>query len=138
MSGRTPACSNPKSLPVRPKPVITSSRISSTPYRLQISRTRSRYPSGAGNTPPPPITGSRITAATLSAPSHANHAVELIGADQRAAGLARTEVAAVVVRRRDVEKAWKQRLERLLAKDLTCRRKCGAHREASDTRGAAR
>src|SRR5206468_1207014 len=60
---------------------------------------------------------------------HANYTIELIGADQRAAGLARTEVAAVVVRWRDVKEARNQRLERLLAEDLACRRE-RAHREA--------
>ena len=38
MSGTTPQCSIPNHLPVRPKPVITSSAISRIPYLSQISR----------------------------------------------------------------------------------------------------
>ena len=43
MSGFTCQWSWPNSLPVRPKPETTSSKISSTPYSSQISRTRGRY-----------------------------------------------------------------------------------------------
>ena len=42
MSGRTPACSWPNQVPVRPKPQITSSTISSTPWRSHIALTAGR------------------------------------------------------------------------------------------------
>src|SRR3546814_2641384 len=38
MSGETPACSQAKSVPVRPHPVITSSAMKSTSCAAQISR----------------------------------------------------------------------------------------------------
>ena len=57
--------------PVRPKPVITSSATNSTPVSRQIARTSPRYPSGAANTPPAPITGSQKNAATRSGPADA-------------------------------------------------------------------
>ena len=39
MSGATPQCSIPQSVPVRPMPVCTSSAMSRTPHLSQISRT---------------------------------------------------------------------------------------------------
>ena len=45
------------------KPVITSSKISSTPWRAVASRRRARYPGAGGTRPMLPTTGSRITAA---------------------------------------------------------------------------
>jgi hypothetical protein len=39
MSGRTPQWSTPNQRPVRPNPVITSSMISSTPWRRSTSVT---------------------------------------------------------------------------------------------------
>ena len=41
-SGATASCSHANIVPVRPKPVATSSQISSTPWRLQSSRTAAR------------------------------------------------------------------------------------------------
>ena len=69
MSGTTSQCSEANIRPVRPKPVITSSKISSTPCRSQISRTSGQY-SGPGTcTPAAAEIGSPITAATVSGPS---------------------------------------------------------------------
>ncbi len=42
MSGITPKCCAAKFAPMRPKPVITSSKISRMPCLVQISRSRSR------------------------------------------------------------------------------------------------
>ena len=42
MSGTTPHCSTPKSDPSRPKPVMTSSAMHSTPWRWQTSYIRGR------------------------------------------------------------------------------------------------
>ena len=42
MSGSTPYFSAAKAAPVRPNPVITSSKISRMPCLVQISRSRSR------------------------------------------------------------------------------------------------
>ncbi len=41
-SGVTPSCSQANIVPVRPKPVATSSQISRTPWRSQSSRTARR------------------------------------------------------------------------------------------------
>ena len=46
-----------KHFPVRPKPVMTSLAISSTPWRSQISRGRGKQVGGGTMTPPVPITG---------------------------------------------------------------------------------
>ncbi len=43
---------------------MTSSEISSTSWRRQSSSTRVQNPSGGGITPPAPITGSPMKAAT--------------------------------------------------------------------------
>jgi hypothetical protein len=70
MSGVTPQWSRAKRRPVRPKPVITSSATSSTPWRRQISATFGQYSSG-GTTAPAvePMMGSPTKAAIVSAPS---------------------------------------------------------------------
>ena len=63
------------SVPVRPMPHITSSRMSSAPWRLQMSRTARKYPSGAGTQPAvAPTTGSATNAATVSGPRRWNSA----------------------------------------------------------------
>jgi len=45
-SGTTPVCSIANHLPVRPKPLITSSAISRMPYLSQISRRIGQYSGG--------------------------------------------------------------------------------------------
>ena len=67
MSGSTPKCSIAKSLPVRAKPVCTSSAIRQMPYSSQIDRSPSMNACGAGRKPPSPWTGSTMIAATCSA-----------------------------------------------------------------------
>ncbi len=67
MSGITPYFSAPHAVPVRPNPVITSSKIRRMPCLVQISRSRSRYPFGGISTPVEPATGSTITAAIVEA-----------------------------------------------------------------------
>ena len=67
MSGVTPYLSAPQAAPVRPKPVMTSSKINRMPYFVQISRSRCRYPFGGISTPVEPATGSTITAAMVDA-----------------------------------------------------------------------
>ena len=69
MSGFTSQWSTANHLPVRPQPAITSSAISSTPWRSQISRRRGKYSGGGMRTPLVPTTGSTMIAATsLSLP----------------------------------------------------------------------
>ena len=64
MSGTTPSCSTANVVPVRPKPVATSSQTRSAPCRSQISRIRRTYPGGWAIMPSAPcITGSRTSAA---------------------------------------------------------------------------
>src|SRR3954466_13766884 len=62
-SGMTPKRCEPKGLPMRPKPVITSSKIKRMLCFVQISRSRSRYFCGGISTPAEPGTGSTVTAA---------------------------------------------------------------------------
>ena len=68
MSGVTPNAWPPKALPVRPKPQMTSSKISRMPWRSQISRIRFRYPFGGTRMPNEPAIGSITQAAMVSAP----------------------------------------------------------------------
>ena len=51
--------------PALPMPPCTSSRCSSAPVAVQISRAASRKPGGGTTTPASPSTGSRITLAVL-------------------------------------------------------------------------
>ena len=62
MSGTTPQWSTPKSLPVRPSPVWTSSAIRSVPYSSQALRIRGQKSSGGTMAPASPWIGSMITA----------------------------------------------------------------------------
>ena len=64
-SGTTPQCSTANILPVRPKPHITSSSTSRTPYLSQISRSIGQYSSPGTTAPCGTETGSAITAATV-------------------------------------------------------------------------
>ncbi len=68
MSGEIPNRSLANISPTRPKPVITSSTTNTMSFSRQISSTRSRYPGAGKKTPPVPITGSQMKAATVSAP----------------------------------------------------------------------
>ena len=58
-SGSTPECSIAKSLPVRAKPVCTSSAIRQMPCSSQIARRPSRNAFGAGRKPPRPARARR-------------------------------------------------------------------------------
>ena len=64
MSGTVPVCSQPNILPVRPKPVIISSAISSAPASWAMSRIAGRNSGGGMTLPAVPCIGSTITAAT--------------------------------------------------------------------------
>ena len=66
-SGSSPVCSLANILPVRQKPVCTSSATSRMPFALHIRASTSRYSGGAGMNPPSPSTGSITTQATRSA-----------------------------------------------------------------------
>ncbi len=70
MSGVTRQWSTANFLPVRPKPVMTSSAIKSTPCLRQMSATSGQYSSGGTSAPAvePPI-GSAMNAATVSGPA---------------------------------------------------------------------
>ncbi len=63
MSGVTPACSQANIVPVRPKPVKISSKISNAPQRSAIPRRRCSVPASWKRIPPAPCTsGSTISA----------------------------------------------------------------------------
>ena len=62
-----PKCSIANIVPVRPKPVCTSSTISTIPCSLAISRTPWTNSFGGTTKPPSPWTGSKMIAATSSA-----------------------------------------------------------------------
>ena len=64
-----PSCSQANQRPVRPKPVMTSSAIISTSSSSQMARTARSQPIGGMMKPPEEITGSMITADTVSGPS---------------------------------------------------------------------
>ena len=66
MSGSTSQWRTAKILPVRPKPVWTSSAMSRIPCSRVISRRRGRNPGGGTRYPPSPMTGSTMMPATLS------------------------------------------------------------------------
>ena len=68
-SGTMPSCSTANHRPVRPKPVMTSSAIISTSSSSQIARTARSQPIGGMMKPPEEITGSMMTADTVSGPS---------------------------------------------------------------------
>ena len=65
MSGAMPAHSWAHSLPVRPMPHWTSSKMISTPVSSAIWRIQRRSSSGVARQPPSPCTGSRMIAAVL-------------------------------------------------------------------------
>src|SRR5438876_749163 len=70
MSGTTFQCSAANHFPVRPKPVITSSRTRTIPYLSQSARRPWRNPSGGTRRPDVPTIGSRRIAATYCGPSY--------------------------------------------------------------------
>ena len=65
-SGLTPQWREPETSPVRPNPVMTSSAMSRMPWRSQISRTPGMKDGCGGMTPPAPMTGSMMNAATVA------------------------------------------------------------------------
>ncbi|MNJ69191.1 hypothetical protein D3C77_655140 [compost metagenome] len=68
MSGRMPAASKLKNVPVRPQPTWMSSTISSMSWRLHSFSSSFSQRSVATLTPPSPCTVSTMTAAGLSMP----------------------------------------------------------------------
>ena len=69
MSGSTPECSVQNSLPVRPKPVMISSKISSTSCRSAISRSAAGSRPAARRSRPTSSAARSMIAATVSGPS---------------------------------------------------------------------
>ena len=69
MSGLMSKVWAPHTLPVRPKPQITSSQMNRTSYFFSTAWILAKYPLGGISTPPAPITGSAMNAATVSGPS---------------------------------------------------------------------
>src|SRR3989442_2364188 len=67
MSGTTPACSYANSVPVRPRPHCTSSKMTATPRESHNSRRNPSHSASTGRTPPSPCTGSTMTAALRGA-----------------------------------------------------------------------
>src|SRR5437870_2406577 len=67
ISGTTPVCSWANSVPVRPRPHCTSSKITATPRESHNSRTNPSHSASSGRTPPSPCTGSTMTAAVRDA-----------------------------------------------------------------------
>ena len=76
-SGRSPHCSDAKSVPVRPKPVATSSQMSKTSFARHAAPSAARPSRSASCIPAAPWTsGSTITAASSDAcPSTSSRAV---------------------------------------------------------------
>src|SRR5437660_1053340 len=66
-SGTTPVCSYANSVPVRPSPHCTSSKMTATPRESHNSRRKPSHSGSIGRTPPSPCTGSTITAAVRDA-----------------------------------------------------------------------
>ena len=64
-SGTTPSRSHANVSPTRPRPDWISSAMNSTLWRVQISRTARRYPSGGTMMPASPWMGSISTAAVF-------------------------------------------------------------------------
>ena len=64
ISGRVPLCSTPHHFPVRPKPVIISSAISSAPKSLATDFTAGSQSSGGITLPAVPCIGSATIAAS--------------------------------------------------------------------------
>ena len=64
-----PSCSQANQRPVRPNPVMTSSAIISTSSSSQMARTARSQPIGGMMKPPEEMTGSMMTADTVSGPS---------------------------------------------------------------------
>ena len=99
-SGTTSQCWKPNGLPVRPKPVSTSSATSSAPSASHAARTSGQYSGGGTSTPFAPGTGSRNTAAIDRGPSSAidvadvRRALALAGLDALAE---RTAIAVAVL-----------------------------------------
>jgi hypothetical protein len=69
-SGTTSQCSAANHLPVRPKPVMTSSRMRRIPYLSQSARRPWKNPSGGTMRPDAPTIGSHMIAAMCSGPSY--------------------------------------------------------------------
>ena len=86
-SGTTPACWKPNHVPVRAKPVCTSSIISSRPRSSHSARTSRRYCGSAGTTPPSPCTGSSSTAATVGSMAASSAAMSLNGTCRKPSGI---------------------------------------------------
>src|SRR5436309_3694929 len=66
ISGTTPEGSAANSVPVRPRPHCTSSKINAVPVSLHRFRKKTRNSSATLRTPPSPCTGSMMTAAVRS------------------------------------------------------------------------
>ncbi len=67
-SGTMPNCSDANMVPVRAKPVCTSSAMKTTPFSLAHACSAGRKPSAGTMKPPSPWIGSMMTAARLAAP----------------------------------------------------------------------
>ena len=111
--GRTPHLWNANHSPQRPKPAITSSRMSMIPCRSHSSRTPARYPSGGTRMPLVPTTVSRMIAATFCPPSTISTSARCSSARSRLLGVGRrVERAAVRVRPPELDDAGHRRLAR--------------------------
>ena len=63
-----PACSQAKKVPVRPKPVMISSAIRSTSWRVHSSRARARNSQSWNRMPEAPCTSGSTMKAAISSP----------------------------------------------------------------------
>ena len=135
-SGVTPNVSAANICPVRPMPVMISSKISRTLCRSQISRRIGRYSSGGSMMPPVWPIGSTMIAATVAGSSISMTSLDERRAGDAAVGVALAERAAVAGRREDVEEARGQRLVDRLAR-LQARRRQRAQRRAVPRQVAA-
>ena len=79
-SGRRPHCSLANRVPVRPKPVATSSQISSTSWRRQASTSGPYASASATSIPAAPWTRGSITTAASDGPCSSTSAAAVASA----------------------------------------------------------
>ena len=114
MSGSTPSCSQANIFPVRPKPVATSSTISSTPWRRAMSAHAAEMAVGGGDDAGRPLHQRLDHHGRDPVAFPGQHVLEGVGAAQPAVGRRQVEGAAVAVRRRDRGRGEQQRAVRLV------------------------
>ena len=132
----TPNVSAANIRPVRPIPVMISSKIKRMLWRSQISRRIGRYSSGGSITPPVWPIGSTRMAATVAGSSISITSLDDRRAGDAAIGVRLAERTAVACRRKDVEEAGRHRLVDGLARfEARCRKAQPASSRATTDSG---